>query len=57
VWEQPDGPAGDRLAGPVGEVDAAVRAVFARYTVVGFFADPAKWESYVAGWEAKYGRG
>jgi hypothetical protein len=22
--------------------------------VVGFFADPALWESYVAGWEAKY---
>ena len=27
-----------------------------RYTVVGFYADPAKWESYVAQWEAKYGR-
>lgn len=54
VWEQPDGPAGDDWQVPAGEVDAAVDVVFRRYNVVGFFADPAKWESYVAGWEAKY---
>lgn len=27
----------------------------AAYNVVGFYADPAKWESYVADWEARYG--
>jgi phage terminase large subunit-like protein len=27
---------------------------FGRYKVVGFFADPAKWESYIASWEAMY---
>lgn len=53
VWEQPAGI--DDWHVPVAEVEAAVRAVFDRYTVVGFFADPAKWESYVAGWEAEYG--
>lgn len=55
VWEQPDGPAGDDWEVPTTEVDAAVRAAFQRYNVVGFFADPAKWEGYVAGWEAAYG--
>jgi len=24
--------------------------------VVGFYADPAKWESYVVDWEARYGK-
>lgn len=54
VWEQPDGPAGVDWAVPVLEVDVAVHSVFARYNVVGFYADPAKWESYIAAWEAKY---
>lgn len=55
VWEQPDGPAGEGWQVPTTEVVAAVDEVFRRFTVVGFFADPAKWESYVADWEAKYG--
>lgn len=54
VWEQPDGPAGDDWQVPSTEVDAAVRSTFDRYQVVGFFADPAKWESYIAGWEAAF---
>ena len=54
VWEQPPGPAGDDWQVPVAEVEAAVHQAFDRYSVVGFYADPAKWESYVAGWEAKY---
>jgi hypothetical protein len=33
-----------------------VRGAFARFNVVGFYADPAKWESYVAQWEASFGR-
>jgi hypothetical protein len=34
---------------------AAVHEAFATYDVVGFYADPAKWESHVADWEAAYG--
>jgi hypothetical protein len=57
VWEQPQGPAGDDWWVPTGEVDAAVRAAFSRWKVVGFYADPAAdWRSFVANWEAAYGR-
>lgn len=55
VWEQPTGPDGAEWEVPVLAVDAAVRAVFARYRVVGFLADPARWETYIAAWEASYG--
>jgi hypothetical protein len=55
VWEQPDGPAGETWQVPVAEVLAAVDQAFTTYTVVGFFADPAKWEGHVTAWEAKYG--
>lgn len=55
IWEQPDGPAGEGWQVPAAKVDAAVDAAFKRYTIVAFFADPAKWETYVARWEAKYG--
>jgi hypothetical protein len=54
VWEQPSGPAGVDWQVPAVEVDAAVRSAFSRYNVVGFYCDPAKWETYVAGWEAAY---
>lgn len=56
VWEQPDGPAGDGWEVPVSEVDYEVRRAFTEYNVVGFYADPAKWESYIAQWEADFGR-
>lgn len=52
VWEQPEGASDWPI--PVAEVDAAVRDTFRRYNVVGFFADPAKWESQIAAWEAMY---
>lgn len=55
VWEQPDGPAGDEWRVPTDEVDAAVREAFRDFRVVGFYADPARWESYVAQWEAAFG--
>lgn len=55
VWEQPDGPAGKDWRVPVHEVDHEVEGAFRRYRVVGFYADPAKWESQVAAWEARYG--
>ncbi|MDX3507459.1 terminase [Streptomyces caniscabiei] len=55
VWEQPEGPAGANWEVPVGEVLAVVDETFKRYRVIGMYADPAKWESHIAGWEAKYG--
>lgn len=61
VWEQPErpqlGPDGAPIDWqvPVVEVLAAVHDAFATYDVVGFYADPAKWESHVADWEAAYG--
>jgi hypothetical protein len=57
VWEQPAGPAGDDWQVPTSEVDAAVRRAFDRFTVVGFYCDPARWEGYVAQWEAAYHKG
>lgn len=56
VWEQPDGPAGDDWEVPAAEVDFEVRKAFEDYKVVGMFADPAKWESYIAGWESAFGK-
>lgn len=55
VWEQPTGPAGRDWRVPTELVDAAVREAFRRWNVVGFYADPAKWEGYVAQWEAAFG--
>jgi hypothetical protein len=56
VWEQPDGKQGQGWEVPRSEVHAAIRKAFNRWQVVGFFADPAKWDTEVAGWEAEYGR-
>jgi hypothetical protein len=57
AWEQPDN--WTRQMGPwrvpTEQVDAVVRETLARFNVVGFYADPAKWESYVAKWEAEFG--
>lgn len=53
AWEHPDNV--DEWQVPANEVDAVVRDTFARHNVVGFYADPAKWESYVADWEARFG--
>ncbi|CAL9592793.1 hypothetical protein SUDANB1_05259 [Streptomyces sp. enrichment culture] len=61
VWEQPErmpvGPDGKPVEWqvPVVEVLAAVHDAYATYDVVGMYADPAKWESHVADWEAAYG--
>lgn len=54
VWEQPEGKAGEDWEVPVAEVEAAVRMAFGKYTVVGFFADPAKWRTHLVAWEAEY---
>lgn len=53
TWEQPDGAPDWEV--PATEVDATVRECFRRFNVVGFYADPARWESYVADWEAAFG--
>lgn len=61
VWEQPKNwndikaNAGKAWSPPVAEIEAAIAKAFRTWRVVGFYADPAKWESYVAAWEAKYG--
>ena len=56
IWEQPKGVAGKDWKVPTADVLAAVEQAFAKYTVVGFYADPAKWESHVANWEAKHAK-
>jgi hypothetical protein len=53
IWEPRDF-AGDRRVDTVA-VDAAVGAAFARFRVVGFYADPPLWQSYVDAWAARYG--
>lgn len=56
VWEQPKKWDKNKTwSPPAAEVVAAVEAAFKRYRVVGFYADPAMWESYIAKWEAKWG--
>lgn len=57
VWEQPPNYAGSEgWEVPVAEVDAAVLEVFKKFNVVGFYADPALWETNVAQWEAKFNK-
>lgn len=56
VWEQPDGPAGEDWEIPVAQVDYEVRQAHETFKVIGMFADPAKWESYIAQWESDFGR-
>jgi hypothetical protein len=53
VWEQPDDEPDWTV--PAVEVEAEVRQAFADYDVVGFYADPAKWEQTIGTWEATYG--
>ena len=54
AWEHPDNVESWQV--PTDEVDRVVDETFAAYNVVGFYADPAKWESFVADWEARYGK-
>lgn len=53
VWEQPRGALEWRVS--TSEVESVVAEVFDRHRVVGFYADPARWESSVAAWEASHG--
>jgi hypothetical protein len=54
VWEHPDKV--DSWQVPTVEVEAKIREQFEKFNVVGFYADPAKWESYVSDWEARYNK-
>jgi len=56
IWEQPRGVAGKDWEAPVGEVLAKIHETFDKFDVVGFYADPAKWESHIAALEARYGK-
>jgi hypothetical protein len=40
---------------PTDEVEATLDDLFSRYAVWRLYADPPKWESYVAKWAAEYG--
>lgn len=53
VWEQPEDEEDWRV--PVHEVDLAVRETFRNFNVVAFYADPEKFEGFVAQWEADFG--
>lgn len=55
IWEQPTGEAGKTWEIPRLEVDGEVRAAFKRFSVVAFYADPAKWEETVGTWERDFG--
>jgi phage terminase large subunit-like protein len=54
VWEEPQGAAAKTWEVPTTAVDAAVHTAFKRWKVIGFYADPARWEGFVSQWEAKY---
>lgn len=56
IWQKPVGPDGQdwRVDGEL--VDAAVADVMTRYQVVGMYADPPYWQTYVDRWESLYGR-
>lgn len=55
VWERPDGPQGENWEVPRHAVDSAVHEAFRLFTVKGFYADVALWESYIADWTEQYG--
>lgn len=50
IWERPAGPDGKHWEVDRAAVDQTVRDAFARYQVVGMFADVEHWESYVDAW-------
>ncbi|MGP5931632.1 hypothetical protein [Corynebacterium glyciniphilum] len=53
VWEPGPNDPQDWAPNPL-QVDATVRDVFARFNVIGFYADPSGWTSQVAEWEAAF---
>lgn len=61
IKEKPDIPLRDKAGNEVKwevdpvEFDAAVAMAFKTWKVVGFFADPPYWQTYVDKWDAEYG--
>ncbi|WP_329405414.1 phage terminase family protein [Nocardia vinacea] len=56
VWAQPPGKYDEGWEVPEHAVEAKILWAFKTYKVIGFYADPAKWEANVAAWEAKYAK-
>lgn len=54
LWERPLGV--DEWQVPASEVDAVVRSLFARFKVWRMYADPPRWESWVATWAGAFGK-
>lgn len=52
IWEHDGTP---NWEVPVNEVDGIVADAFERYRVLRMYADPPKWESWVATWASRYG--
>jgi phage terminase large subunit-like protein len=55
LWERPL--AAVEWQVPAGEVDALVRELFHRFTVCRFYADPFKWQSWLAAWAGEFDAG
>ncbi|MGW0900412.1 terminase, partial [Streptomyces goshikiensis] len=55
LWEKPDGPSGKNWEVPRVEVDSAVHDAFRMFSVQGYYADVALWESYISEWDEQYG--
>lgn len=56
IWEQPADYRGkEGWEVPVDVVNLKIDETFKKYNVVGFFADPALWETHVSEWQRKYG--
>lgn len=55
IQEKPPGPTGEGWQVDRNAMNAAVDAVFERFTVVAFFADPPLWQDYVDKWTRRHG--
>lgn len=56
LWERPTSlPADAPWQVPAEQVDATVHALFADYQVWRMYADPPKWESWIAQWAGEFG--
>jgi hypothetical protein len=53
-WEQPEGPESEGWQVPRDEVDAAVARAMRYFDVVGMYADPPHWDSWLADWHNEY---
>lgn len=54
IWEEPANPPPDWTI-PAEKIDRVMRETLETFNVAALFADPSKWESWIAGWEKDYG--